>query len=139
MAIRILQFLRTSRRTCTFSALHRPPSMMPMSQCGLQCLMSVSGERSHSICSSSVNSRSSMSRKDMWQPKQPASEVVATFSFFWVVISLALRHGVGNRRLVVGALADRHGKTASLLEDDPHRADLRRLVVQCEVGIAQLA
>ena len=43
--------------------------------------MSVSGERSNSISSSSANSRSSMSRNDMWQPKQPASEVVATLSF----------------------------------------------------------
>jgi hypothetical protein len=39
--------LRNSRSTCTFSALHRPPSMRPMSQ-GPQCLMSVIGERSNS-------------------------------------------------------------------------------------------
>jgi hypothetical protein len=42
--------------------------------------MSVSGERSNSTCSISVNRRSSMSSSDMWQPKQPASEVVATRS-----------------------------------------------------------
>src|SRR5574343_1505388 len=139
MAIRTLQFLRNSRRTCTFSALHRPPSMMPISQSGLHVLMSVSGERSNSMCSSSVNSRSSMSRKDMWQPKQPASEVVATLSFFLAVMSLALRHGFGNRRLVVLAFPDGHGKALPLLEDDPDRTDLRSLVVEREVGIGQLA
>src|SRR5574343_702341 len=141
MAIRILPFLRNSRRTCTYSALHKPPSMMPMSQSGLQCLMSVSGERSNSMCSSSVNSRSSMSRKDMWQPKQPASEVVATLSFFLAVMSAALRT-VGNfrnRRLVVLALADRHCEAVPFRQDDADRADLRRLVVECEIGIAQLA
>src|SRR5574343_294111 len=130
MAIRILQFLRNSRRTWTFSALHRPPSMIPMSQSGLQCLMSVSGERSNSMCSSNVNSRSSMSRKDIWQPKQPASEVVATLSFLvGAVISAALRR-FGNRRLVVGAFADRHGEALTLLQDDADRADMGRLVVQ---------
>jgi hypothetical protein len=80
IATRNLQFLRNSRSTWTFSALHRPPSMMPRSQ-GPQCLMSVSGERSNSIRSSSLMMRSSMSRKDMWQPKQPARLVVATRSF----------------------------------------------------------
>src|SRR5574343_595780 len=139
MAIRTLQFLRNSRRTCTFSALHRPPSMMPISQSGLHVLMSVSGERSNSMCSSSVNSRSSMSRKDMWQPKQPASEVVATFSFLvGAVMSAALRR-FGNRRLVVLALANRHRETLALLEDHPDRANVGRLVGQREVGVAELA
>src|SRR6185369_589933 len=139
MAIRTLQFLRNSRRTWTFSALHRPPSTMPRSQSGLQVLMSVSGERSNSISSSSVNRRSSMSRKDMWQPKQPASEVVATLSFFLaVLISAALRR-FANRRLVVRPLADRHGEALALLEDDADRTNLRRLVGQREVGIGQLA
>src|SRR5574343_1693106 len=138
-AIRILQFLRNSRRTWTFSALHRPPSIRPMSQSGLVVLMSVSGERSNSMCSSSVNSRSSMSRKDMWQPKQPASEVVATFSFLvGAVISAALRR-FGNRRLVVLALADRHRETLAFLQDHADRADMGRLVVEREVGVAELA
>src|SRR5574343_965740 len=137
-AIRILQFLRNSRRTWTFSALHRPPSIRPMSQSGLVVLMSVSGERSNSMCSSSVNSRSSMSRKDMWQPKQPASEVVATFSFLvGAVMSAALRFG--NRRLIVGALADRHGKALPLLENHADRANMGRLVGQRKVGVAELA
>src|SRR5574343_291175 len=136
-AISILQFWRNSRSTCTFSALHRPPSMLPISQSGLQCLMSVSGERSNSMCSSRVNKRSSISRKDMWQPKQPASEVVATFSFFLALMSLALRHDIGDRRLVVLAFADGHGKALVLLQDDADRADLGRLVVEREIGVAQ--
>src|SRR6185369_5542434 len=138
-AIRILQFWRNSRKTWTFSALHRPPSIRPMSQSGLMVLMSVSGERSNSMCSSSVNSRSSMSRKDMWQPKQPASEVVATFSFFLGTVISAPLHGFANRLLVVSAFADRHGKALPFLEDDTDRTDLRRLVGQREVGVGQLA
>jgi hypothetical protein len=80
----------------------------------------------------------------MWQPKHPASEVVATLSFFFgafisacsSVTALAVA-AIGC--LVVFALADRHGKAPPLLEDDTHRADLGRLVVEREVGIAQLA
>src|SRR5574343_120826 len=138
-AIRILQWARNSRRTWTFSALHRPPSIRPMSQSGLMVLMSVSGERSNSMCSSSVNSRSSMSRKDMWQPKQPASEVVATFSFLVGAVMSAALHRFGNRRLVVLALADRHREALAFLEDHADRADLRRLVIDREVGVAELA
>ena len=44
---RTWQLARSSRSTCTFSALQTPPSISPMSQ-GPQCLMSVSGERSNS-------------------------------------------------------------------------------------------
>src|SRR3989338_5051528 len=83
IAISILQFLRNSYSTCTFSALQMPPSIRPMSQ-GEQCLISVIGERSNSTSSSSVSSRSSMSSRDMWQPKQPASEVVAILSFGFI-------------------------------------------------------
>jgi hypothetical protein len=59
---------------------------------GPQCLMSVSGERSNSTRSSSSNSRSSMSSSDMWQPKQPASEVVAMRSFGRALILVLHRH-----------------------------------------------
>src|SRR5574343_1875988 len=138
-ARRLVQWAGHSRRTWTFSALQRPPSIRPMSQSGLMVLMSVSGERSNSMCSSSVNKRSSMSRKDMWQPKQPASEVVATFSFLvGAVMSAALRR-FGNRRLVVLALANRPRETLAFLEDHPDRANEGRLVGQREVGVAELA
>jgi len=76
MATRILALARNSRNTCTFSALHTPPSISAISQ-GPQCLMSVNGDRSNSAIFASSNMRSSMSRNDVWQPKQPASEVVA--------------------------------------------------------------
>jgi hypothetical protein len=59
-----LAVARNSRSLCTFSALHSPPSMSPRSH-GPQCLMSVSGEASSSISSSSGTSRSSMSSSDM--------------------------------------------------------------------------
>jgi len=36
-------------------------------------LISVSGERSNSTSSSKSNKRSSMSRNEVWQPKQPAT------------------------------------------------------------------
>jgi hypothetical protein len=39
--------------------------------------MSVIGDRSNSAIFASSNKHSSMSRNDVWQPKQPASEVVA--------------------------------------------------------------
>src|SRR5450759_480306 len=83
-AMSILQLARNSRSTCTFSALHSPPSIKPMSH-GPQCLMSVNGERFSSTCSSNATSRSSISRKDIWQPKQPASEVVAILTLFIVM------------------------------------------------------
>ena len=48
--------------------------------------------------------------------KQPASEVVATLSFFGSLISRCPPSPgfVANRGLVVGALADRHGEAARL-------------------------
>src|SRR5512139_312122 len=144
IATRILQLARNSRSTCTFSALQMPPSMMPMSQ-GPQCLMSVSGERLNSTRSSSANSRSSMSSSDMWQPKQPASEVVATLSLrrvTSVMMSLQRSRRVGkrlraDRGLVVAARADRRGEADALAQDHAHRADLDGLVGDLHVGVHQ--
>jgi hypothetical protein len=45
-----------------------------------QLLMSVSGERSNSTFSTSSSSARRCPGSDMWQPKQPASDTVATFS-----------------------------------------------------------
>ena len=53
------------------------PGMISAISQGPQCLMSVIGDRSNSAIFASSNMRSSMSRNDVWQPKQPASEVVA--------------------------------------------------------------
>src|SRR5512139_2673257 len=146
MATRILQLARNSRSTCTFSALHMPPSTMPMSQ-GPQCLMSVSGERSNSTRSSSGNSRSSMSRNDMWQPKQPASDVVAMRSLRGTAsatgrLRLARREVGGllaDRRPVEAPLADRHVEALALAQDHADRADAHRLVGRRGVGVGEAA
>src|SRR5512139_2073993 len=146
MATRILQLARNSRSTCTFSALQMPPSMMPMSH-GPQCLMSVSGERSNSTRSRSANSRSSMSRNDMWQPKQPASEVVATLSLrrvTSVMVFLQRARRVDQRlvadgRCVEAARADRGGEPDALAQDHAHRADLDGLVGDLHIRVREPA
>ena len=76
--MRILQFFRKSIRFSTFSLLQQPPSMSPMSHCLVNFLMSSIGDLLNSTRSMSCRIRSSMSRMDMWQPKQPASDAVAT-------------------------------------------------------------
>ncbi len=43
--------------------------------------MSVNGDLLNSIISSISNRSVSISNKDIWQPKQPAKEVVATINF----------------------------------------------------------
>src|SRR5208283_5172773 len=118
-ATRIFALARNSRRTSTFSALHTPPSISAMSH-GLQCLISVSGVRSNSAISASSSSRSSMSSSDMWQPKQPASEVVASRTFTGVldgpVPYISALHDLtgvcfrADRLAVILAYADRHGE-----------------------------
>src|SRR5512139_3434542 len=146
IAMRILQFARNSRSTWTFSALQMPPSTMPMSH-GPQCLMSVSGERSNSTRSSSANSRSSMSSSDMWQPKQPASEVVATLSLrrvTSVMVSLQRARRVGerlcaDRGLVEAAPADRRHEPDALAQDRAHRADVDGLVGDLHVRVGEPA
>src|SRR5208282_5921691 len=134
-ATRIFALARNSRRTCTFSTLHTPPSISAMSH-GLQCLMSVSGVRSNSAISTSSNSRSSMSSSDMWQPKQPASEVVASLTFTGVLdgpvgfispLHELARVGFRADRLsVVLALADRLDEPDALDQNRADRADMRR-------------
>src|SRR5271169_2718195 len=143
MAMRILQFFLNSRSTSTFSALQMPPSIRPMSH-GPQCLMSVSGERSNSTRSSSGNRRSSISRNDMWQPKQPASEVVARRNFFFSVMLRLCRRARriiqrlrADRTFVIAALTDGHAKAHALYQDYAHRADMHRLVFKCDVGVLE--
>ena len=118
--------------------------MRPMSQWPT-VLMSVSGERSNSTCSSSSSRRSSMSRKDMWQPKQPASETVAT---------LSLRGPCGmTGKIMTGLLPpaptrDSHRNAAGrsaitkpcrLGRITPDRADVGRAVVQRHRRVGQPA
>src|SRR6056297_3551360 len=148
MATRMRHWLRNSWSTWTFSALHTPPSTMPMSQ-GPQVLISVRGLRSNSMCSSSSNSRSSMSRKDMWQPKQPASEVVATLRRGAGVSMSVLLPAAGGRargiagRLgahrfpVEGPLADGHAEAGLFLQNHAHRAHFGGLVRRRHVGVRQ--
>jgi hypothetical protein len=69
---------RKRRSTCTFSALAQPPSIRPTAQRWVKSLWSLIGDLSNSTISASARMRSSMSSSDMWQPKQPHSEVVAT-------------------------------------------------------------
>jgi hypothetical protein len=112
---------------------------MPMSQ-GPQCLMSVIGERSNSTALTSSNSFSSMSSSDMWQPKQPASEQVATLSFFGSVTlrPFHARHRhLGDVVVVVEPLADRHGEAVALADDGAGRADLGGAVGHRQVGVGQ--
>ena len=85
----------------------------------------------------------------MWQPKQPASEVVAMRTFsgasVWAgSLTSGLRDvaalGFGADRLaVVEAFADRLGEADALDQDRADRADMRRLVGDREVAVAQLA
>src|SRR5574340_48740 len=136
IATRTLQVLRNSRNTWTFSALHTPPSTMPTSH-GPQCLMSVSGVRSNSASSTRPNRRSSISRSDMWQPKQPAREQVAMRTFCSLMAASGLH--VLNGEVVEYTLADRHGEAAPLHQNRPGRAHLDGLVGDGEIGIAQQA
>src|ERR1035441_9347234 len=100
--------------------------------------MSVSGVRSNSAISASSSSRSSMSSSDMWQPKQPASEVVASLTFtgvldgpFPYISALRDLSRVGfraDRLAVVLACADRLGEADVLDQDRADRTDMRRPV-----------
>jgi len=92
--------------------------------------------------------RADGSRKDMWQPKQPASEVVATRSLRLSTAAF-ISHLLGRRapgealdlhadRLnIVAPAADRHGEAAPLAQDDADRADMRCLVGERKVGVRQ--
>ncbi len=104
---RTLQFLRKSRRTSTFSLLQQPPSMRPTSTGLVNRLMSSIGDLLNSTSSMSLRIRSSMSRMDMWQPKQPASDAVAMTGLLMVYLpvpfSTSLPMGVrSNLRFPMG-------------------------------------
>ena len=72
----------------------------------------------------------------MWQPKQPASEVVATFSFFFTGQSMS-----GLLRLPMPAISAPCRVRSPIgtakprrFQDHADRADLQRLVVEADVG-----
>ena len=116
-----------------------------MSQ-GPQCLMSVNGERSNSAIFIRSRIRSSMSRRDMWQPKHPASEVVAmrTGRRLQRMRSFRLPHDatprLGVDRLeIVAALADRHGVANALDQDRADRTDVGGFVRDRKVRVAEPA
>src|ERR1035437_1769222 len=143
IATSTLQCLRNSSSTWTFSALLTPPSTMPMSH-GPQCLVSVNGVRSNSIIPNRSNSFSSISSKDIWQPKQPASEQVATRIFrFSFMVRLHLFHWshlhFADFLMIECALA--YGYLGALAFDQNRagRADMSSLVGHSEIGIAQSA
>ena len=89
--------------------------------------------------------RSSMSSSDMWQPKQPASDVVAIFSLRRVTSVMASpgRRGASaadfaDRRLVEPALADRHVEADALAQDRADRTDVIALSA-AHAAVAQQA
>src|SRR5664279_1247568 len=56
------------------------PSTKVISTASGNSLISTSGEYTKSATSKMLISLSSMSRNDMWQPEQPSSQMVASFS-----------------------------------------------------------
>src|SRR5512136_3262821 len=114
---RTLQFLRKSRRTATFSLLQQPPSIRPTSQVLVKRLMSSIGDLWNSTTSASLRMRSSMSRRDMWQPKQPASEAVAMTGLLMGSPRVLGPDVAADGPGVELAPADRHGETDLLLQD----------------------
>ena len=73
------QCSRKVRSVSTFSSLQQPPSINPIAQWPVKVLRSSMGDLSKSTSSTSFRMRSSMSSRDIWQPKQPAMDVVAIF------------------------------------------------------------
>src|SRR5450759_5137385 len=137
-ALRILQSARNPRSTCTFSALHTPPSTSPISH-GSQRLMSVNGERLNSTCSSKATSRSSISRKDIWQPKQPASDVVAILILGSFIVmpyfgqDYLLQANFTDLMQVKSAPSDRHFIAMFLDQDRAYRTNVYRHLVRFHI------
>jgi hypothetical protein len=86
----------------------------------------------------------------MWQPKQPASEVVARRTFRFSITALIssldfrstfrqLSYLLANGFLVVQTLANRHGKALALFKDDADRTNVRGAISQREIRIRQSA
>src|SRR5512137_1431285 len=108
---RTLQALRNDRRTSTFSLLQQPPSMRPTSTGLVKVLMSSIGDLLNSTRSTSWRMRSSMSRIDMWQPKQPARDAVAMTGLLMAsLLAPRLLDVAADGLVVVLALAHRHGE-----------------------------
>src|SRR3972149_5324890 len=85
-ATRILQRLRIRCATSSLAVLLTPPSRMPTSTPPASgSLRSVIGVARISTNSASWTMRSSMSRKDMWHPAQPAIQSVETLGL--VIVS----------------------------------------------------
>jgi len=91
-ATSVLQRLRIRRATSSVDELATAPSRMPTSTPRSSgCFKSVMGvEHSRTRCSS-CTIRSSMSRNDMWQPAQPASQSEATVTFSLIMVSYSDR------------------------------------------------
>src|SRR5665647_3028676 len=119
---RTLQFLRKERRTSTFSLLQQPPSMSPTSTGLVKVLMSSMGDLLNSTRSMSPRIRSSMSRRDMWQPKQPARDAVAMTGLLTVLPPCPFFDVAPDRDGVVFPPPDRDGEAGLLPQDGAHGA-----------------
>src|SRR5512140_2116331 len=126
--------LRNCSSTWTFSSLQQPPSTIPTAQRPWNSLKSLIGDRSNSTRSASCRIRSSMSRMDMWHPKQPARLTVA-MRVLVVILFLSRRFDVpADGNLVIGSPPHRHRIADALLQQGPDRARGDRFVRSPQVG-----
>jgi len=107
------------RNTCTFSALHTP----------------------HSI---KLTRRSSLSRKDMWQPKHSANDIVSIFILVWVLIIIFLRDvflqaNFTDGVLIINALPDRYLVTLLFDQNGTDRTDICRKIGYRNRTVGQFA
>src|SRR5690606_6471808 len=96
-ATRILQRSRILMATSSLYEFAIPPSRMPTSTPSLSgSFKSVIGvaRRSTNLVSSMI--LSSMSKKDIWQPAQPASQSEATFGFAMFFLSYSFMSTAGS-------------------------------------------
>src|SRR5271166_2373165 len=100
---RMPQCLRNCLSTWTLCSFAQPPSTSPTSTKQSNSFLSSSGDLSRSTRASSSTIRSSISSNDMWHPKQPAREQVASLGFAMAFLlcrrpeSDCLRHSLGLR------------------------------------------
>src|ERR1035438_2922178 len=100
------------------SSFDTAPSTSVMSTSSGKSLRSTSGLYTRSIFWARSSSRSSMSRKDMWQPEQPSSHTVAS---------------VGLRSLVTG-FTSHHGQIRQKLSALGHLGHRSAFLAQCAGG-----